>query len=246
VPVAERYRRFAQREAHGRSPLYGGTIVGDPAAPLRLACQPRGPVPVPTTLPEVVWRRGIDLDPVDLHDPDAVRWLECCVWPDQPERLARLQAAVGVARADPPEVVRGDLLELVGPAVADAPAGATVVVFHAAALVYVSEPGRQRFAAEGPDQWLGPAQGGRGHGREQVLLDQRVGLTARLPVASGWCRQHLLDRPALAAPRQQCLDPDAGPLRPLGEGERLALPCERFAAVMPRTGRVVAGRPVTR
>ena len=40
----------------------------------------------------MVWRRGIDLAPVDLHDPDAVRWLECCIWPDQPERLARLPA----------------------------------------------------------------------------------------------------------------------------------------------------------
>jgi hypothetical protein len=136
---------------------YGGTILGDPAAPLRLACQPRGPVPIPTTLPEVVWRRGIDLAPVELHDPDAVRWLECCIWPDQPERLARLQAAVGIARTDPPKVVRGDLLELVGPVVAAAPADATVVVFHTAALVYVSEPGRRRFAelmAKLPAVWI--------------------------------------------------------------------------------------------
>jgi hypothetical protein len=136
---------------------YGGTIVGDPAAPLRLACQPRGPVPIPTTLPRVVWRRGIDLDPVDLHDPDAVRWLECCIWPDQPERLARLQAAVGIAQTDPPQVFRGDLLELVGPVVAHAPADVTVVVFHAAALVYLPEPGRQRFAelmAELPAVWI--------------------------------------------------------------------------------------------
>jgi hypothetical protein len=136
---------------------YGGTILGDPAAPLQLACQPRGPVPIPTTLPMVVWRRGVDLDPVDLHDPDAVRWLECCIWPDQPERLARLQAAVAIAQTDPPEVVRGDLLELVGPVVADAPAGATVVVFHTAALVYLPEPGRHRFAelmAELPVVWI--------------------------------------------------------------------------------------------
>ena len=136
---------------------YGGAIVGDPAAPLRLACQPRGPVPIPTRLPEVIWRCGIDLAPVDLGDPDAVRWLECCVWPDQPERLARLRAAARVARADPPTVVRGDLLELVGPVVAEAPADATVVVFHAAALVYVPEPGRRRFAelmARLPAVWI--------------------------------------------------------------------------------------------
>jgi hypothetical protein len=128
---------------------YAGTIVGDPAAPLRLACQPYGPVPIPAQPPEVVWRRGID--------PHAVRWLECWVWPDQPHRLARLRAAVGIARADPPVVVQGDLLELLGPVVAQAPAGATVVVFHAATLVYLSEPGRQRFArlvAELPATWI--------------------------------------------------------------------------------------------
>ena len=136
---------------------YAGTIVGDPESPLRLACQPYGPVPVPTALPEVVWRRGIDLAPVDLADPDAVRWLECCVWPDQPERLARLQAAVQLARADPPVVVPGDLLELVGPLVAQAPNDATVVVFHAATLVYLPEAGRRRFAelmAELPAVWI--------------------------------------------------------------------------------------------
>jgi hypothetical protein len=136
---------------------YGGKIVGDSASPLRLACQPRGPVPIPTAPPEVTWRRGIDLAPIDLDDPDAVRWLESCIWPDQPERLARLQAAVQIARTDPPEVVRGDLLELVGPVVARAPADATVVVYCAATLVYLPEPGRRRFAelmAELPAIWV--------------------------------------------------------------------------------------------
>ena len=136
---------------------YGGTILGDPASPVRLSCQPRGPVPIPAMPPEVVWRRGIDLSPVDLGDPDAVRWLESCVWPDQPHRLARLRAAMAVARTDPPLVVPGDLLDQVGPVVAQAPAGATVVVFHAAALVYLPPPDRRRFAAlmaELPAVWL--------------------------------------------------------------------------------------------
>jgi hypothetical protein len=136
---------------------YGGTILGDPASPVRLSCQPYGPVPIPATPSEVVWRRGIDLSPVDLGDPDAVRWLESCVWPDQPHRLARLRAAMAVARTDPPLVVPGDLLDQVGPVVAQAPAGATVVVFHAAALVYLPPPDRRRFAAlmaELPAVWL--------------------------------------------------------------------------------------------
>jgi hypothetical protein len=136
---------------------YGGTIVGDPASAVLLRCQPRGPVPIPTALPEVVWRRGIDLAPIDLEDPDAVRWLECCIWPDQPERLARLRAAVRIARADPPVVVRGDVLEQVEAVVAQAPTEATVVVFHAAVLVYLPQSGHRRFAAlmaELPVVWI--------------------------------------------------------------------------------------------
>jgi hypothetical protein len=83
--------------------------------------------------------------------------LECCIWPDQPERLTRLRAAVRTARADLPVLIRGDLLEQVGPMVAQAPADATVVVFHAAVLVYLPESGRQRFAelmAELPVVWI--------------------------------------------------------------------------------------------
>src|SRR4029450_5773608 len=70
--------------------------------------------------------------------------------------------------------------------------------------------------------------------------------TTRSPATSWRRREHLLDRPALAAPLQQRLDPDARPLRPLGQRERLAVPGERFAAVVPGRGRVIAGRPVTR
>jgi hypothetical protein len=38
-------------------------------------CEPSGPVPIPRRLPDIVWRAGIDLDPIDVSD-DAVRWLD--------------------------------------------------------------------------------------------------------------------------------------------------------------------------
>ncbi len=125
---------------------YGAGRLGDPASSVVLRCEPRGPVPLPTALPHVVWRRGIDLDPVDVADAEAVCWLECCVWPGQPERLARLRAAVRVARADPPVLIRGDLLETVADVAAEAPAEAALVVFHSAVLAYLSAEGRRRFA----------------------------------------------------------------------------------------------------
>jgi hypothetical protein len=124
---------------------YGdGTRLGD-GAPV-LSCRLEGGLAPPARMPEVVWRAGLDLAPIDLADAEQVRWLEALVWPDQPERLARLRAAVAVARRDPPRVMRGDLSERVGVLAAEAPSGARLVVFHTAVLAYVVSPeARQAF-----------------------------------------------------------------------------------------------------
>lgn len=136
---------------------YGSGVIGDPATPARLVCEPRGAVPLPTGLPRVVWRRGIDLDPIDLNDAESVRWLECCIWPGQPERLARLRAAMQIASMDPPVLIRGDLLSTVADVAREAPAEATLVIFHSAVLAYLSIAERRAFAsimAELPAVWV--------------------------------------------------------------------------------------------
>jgi hypothetical protein len=111
----------------------------------RFECAPVGPVPLPRRLPQVIWRAGIDLEPIDLSDADAVRWLEALVWPDQPERLERLREAVAIARADPPPLFRGDLIERLGDVAAAAPRDATLVVFHTAVLAYLEPARREEF-----------------------------------------------------------------------------------------------------
>jgi hypothetical protein len=110
-------------------------------------CTPLGPVPLPSRLPEVLWRAGIDLEPIDLGDADAVSWLEALVWPDQPKRLERLREAVAIARADPPLLVRGDLIERLADVAAGAPQNATLVVFHTAVLAYLEPARREEFAS---------------------------------------------------------------------------------------------------
>ena len=111
-----------------------------------LRCAPRGPVPRPDRLPEISWRAGLDLSPLDVTSDDDVRWLECLVWPGEGDREQRLAAAVAAARRDPPVVHRGDLLTDLPELAAQAPAGATLVVYHSAVLAYVTPAGRQRFA----------------------------------------------------------------------------------------------------
>jgi hypothetical protein len=41
-------------------------------------------------------------DPVDVTDADDARWLRACLWPDQPEQLARLEAEMALAATAPP------------------------------------------------------------------------------------------------------------------------------------------------
>ncbi len=116
---------------------YGGRPAGDASSPLRIACELRGVAVPPLAAPEVAWRRGVDLSPVDVTDPRDVRWLHACLWPDQPARHARLEAALAVAREHGPvEVRRGDALALLPALIESAPAGALVCVFHTAALAY--------------------------------------------------------------------------------------------------------------
>ncbi|MFC7385304.1 DUF2332 domain-containing protein [Sphaerisporangium rhizosphaerae] len=125
---------------------YDGTLAGAVDSPLRVRCQVEGepPLPGPGAV-TVAWRAGIDLNPLDVTDPDDVRWLRTLVWPEHHERLRRLDAAIELARQDPPRVVRGDLNARLGEVAAQAPPSATLVVFHTAVLYYVPEAGRATF-----------------------------------------------------------------------------------------------------
>jgi hypothetical protein len=124
----------------------GHRVTGlDPDAPV-LSCPVRGPVPLPDRVPEIVWRAGLDLNPLDVNSDDDVRWLSCMIWPGEGDRQERLAAAVATARRDPPRIHRGDLRTDLPALAASAPADATLVVFHTAVLVYLPRPDRERFA----------------------------------------------------------------------------------------------------
>ncbi|MGK5444420.1 DUF2332 domain-containing protein [Micromonospora sp. URMC 105] len=109
-----------------------------------LDCAVTGTAP-PTRLPEVVWRAGLDLHPLDVTDPADVDWLDALIWPEHEHRRARLRAAAAVAAAEPPLLVRGDLVDDLPALAARAPAGATLVVFHTSVLYLVPPRRREAF-----------------------------------------------------------------------------------------------------
>ena len=133
---------------------YGDHLVGS-GEPV-LECAVTGVVP-PVGVPEVVWRAGLDVNPLDVTDPEDVAWLDALIWPEHQHRRARLRAAAAVAAADPPLLVRGDLVVDLPALAAQAPTGATLVVFHSSVLFYVPEPRRTAFVQlvrTLPGHWL--------------------------------------------------------------------------------------------
>jgi hypothetical protein len=137
---------------------YDGRPVGQ-RRPVHLYCATSGDVPVPSRLPEVVARVGVDLDPVDVADADQRAWLRTLVWPGprEAERLERLDAAAAVVAEDPPTLLRGDLVDRLDDALGFVPAGAIPVVMHTALLPYVPEKRRTAFVErvrQLPVRWL--------------------------------------------------------------------------------------------
>lgn len=57
-----------------------------------LECELRGDATVPTKFPEVLWRAGIELIPIDITDRENLQWLEPLIWPEHEARRQCLHA----------------------------------------------------------------------------------------------------------------------------------------------------------
>jgi hypothetical protein len=86
----------------------GGVAAGPPGAPVKIAPAWNGGSPPAATPLQVARRRGCDLDPLDVTKPENRERLLAYAWPGQADRLARVEAAIGVAAVDPPPLDRAE------------------------------------------------------------------------------------------------------------------------------------------
>lgn len=120
----------------------------DATAPV-FHCAVNEATPIPERNVEVVWRAGLDLNPLNVADDGDVCWLQSLVWPGEGDRIRLLDQAVAVARRDPPRIVKGDLRHDLAALASEAPKEATLVIFHTAVLNYVAEQSdRDAFAKQ--------------------------------------------------------------------------------------------------
>ncbi len=121
-----------------------------------LTSEVRGDLPA-LRMPQVVWRAGIDLDPLDARDRRDRAWLEGLVWPGETDRAERIAAALDIAASDPPALVRGDAGEQVAELAASAPNDATLVITTPGVLVHIPWAPRRELIGriqDLPARWI--------------------------------------------------------------------------------------------
>lgn len=110
-------------------------------------------------------RRGCDLNPINLADPNARLWLQAYIWPDQETRLALMRQAMETALAMKVQVDKASAAEWTARQLADRPAGEATVVYHSVVMQYFPEAERRAFidvlshagekaTAQAPLAWL--------------------------------------------------------------------------------------------
>jgi hypothetical protein len=109
---------------------------GDPASPVRLGAEWSGAKPPFEVEATVAERRGCDQNPIDVSDPDQAFRLKAYVWPDQAERLARLNGAITLAGRHPTRPEKADAADWVR-AHAHGEPGMTTVLYHSVVWQYL-------------------------------------------------------------------------------------------------------------
>lgn len=174
-------------EAHGRA-------FGPEASPLLFREPFFGPAADLDREVTVVERRGCDLDPIDPTTEGGRLRLRSYLWPDQPDRRARLDAALAAVAGEPPLVEQADGVTWIQEHLARPVAGVVTVVVHSIMFQYLAAAARARFlevidvagsaaTPEAPVAWLRMEPGGD---QAEVRLTTWPGGSTRLLARSAF------------------------------------------------------------
>ncbi len=128
---------------------YGVWQAGDPASPVRIACEWRSSCPPRErdAAFTVTATSGCDIDPVSILTSEDRKRLKSYLWPDQPARLQRLDAALAVAASHPPKVERCGAADWLAARLPGTSASAHRVIFHTVMWQYMPDIEKARAEA---------------------------------------------------------------------------------------------------
>jgi hypothetical protein len=110
---------------------------GPETAPVVLKADWEGPPPALSAPLAIASRAGCDRTPIDIGDPVQRRKLVSFIWPDQPERQARLQAAIASRPDPPPQIEALRVLPWLQRELAEPKPGVATVIYHSIVWQYL-------------------------------------------------------------------------------------------------------------
>jgi hypothetical protein len=124
-----------------------GRTWGDEKSAVHLKPEWQGPPsPIEASL-SVVSRAGCDIAPIDITREESRARLKAFIWPDQPERLNRLEAAMAVALEHPVAVEKEDALVWLRRKLKDRGERAATVIYHSSVWFYMPKEEREAITA---------------------------------------------------------------------------------------------------
>ena len=124
-----------------------GRAWGDSDSPVRLVSEwSGGAPPLPESL-SVIEKRACDQNPIDISDDASALRLQAYVWPDQWDRLARLKAAIDLARRSALRIDKADAADWVRTH-AEPRAGVATVLYHSVVWSYLPKPTANAIAEQ--------------------------------------------------------------------------------------------------
>lgn len=92
-------------------------------------------------------RAACDLNPLDIRDEASRLQLRSYIWPDQPDRLARFDGAVALARQNDTRVERADAAQWLAEKLAARADDAATIVYHSVFLQYPPREAREAIVS---------------------------------------------------------------------------------------------------
>lgn len=126
----------------------GGQIVGRQGSRLRLAPSWSGPSPG-KFIPVIQNCRGCDLNPLNVSNAEHRERLIAYVWPDQIDRISRLESALRIVQECVLTLDKDNAVEWIEKVLGGDPKeGTTRVLFHTVAHQYFSDNDKQRMTSQ--------------------------------------------------------------------------------------------------
>ncbi len=166
---------------------------GNPASLVHLEPEWTGPLPPLSAKLTVAQRAACDIAPVDIADAGQRLRLTAYVWPDQQDRLARLVAAIALARAAGHRVEKADAAAWLQGQLAARQPGEATVLYHSimwqympeatqSAITVLMQAAGEQATREAPLAWLRYEPTSKG-GKPELGLTLWPGGEHRLAVA---------------------------------------------------------------